>query len=209
MKRIFTRTALLFMACAFYAGWTQADEAPVPADKFVYCTVCHGIQMGGNSVIQAPRLSGMERWYVERQLHAFKNGWRGTHGDDTYGIEMQPMAAVLSDKEIAEVAAFVRSVSSAPAETSVKGDIVRGKALYSSCAACHKADGSGNEILASPPLTGLNDWYLLTQLKNYKSGIRGSNPADTYGLQMQAAAGVLLDEQAMKDVVRYIASLRK
>ena len=209
MKRIFKLATLLFTACTLYAGLSQADEPPVPADKFVYCTVCHGVQMGGNVVIQAPRLSGMERWYVERQLQAFKNGWRGMHDDDTYGVEMQPMAAILSDKEIAEVASYVRSVDSAPAEATIEGSVTRGKTLYASCAACHKADASGNEILASPPLTGLNDWYLLTQLQHYKSGVRGSNPADTYGLQMQAAAGMLPDEQAMKDVVRYITSLRK
>ncbi|ANO50409.1 c-type cytochrome [Woeseia oceani] len=209
MKRISVLTALLLTLGASYPASVIADENVVPADEFVYCTVCHGIQMGGNSVIQAPRLSGMERWYISRQLQSFKNGWRGAHPDDTYGQEMRPMAEVLSEKEINQVATYVRSVSSAPPATTIQGDINRGKALYSSCAACHKADASGNELLASPPLSGLNDWYLLTQLKNFKSGVRGNNPEDAYGMQMQAAAGLLADEQAMKDVVRYIASLRK
>jgi len=35
-------------------------------------------------------------------------------------------------------------------------------------------------------LTGLNDWYLLAQLRNFRDGIRGSGPADNYGVQMRA-----------------------
>ncbi|MEQ8204657.1 MAG: c-type cytochrome [Woeseia sp.] len=209
MKRTSVLAALLITLSATFSAAALADETVIPADEFVYCTVCHGIQMSGNSVIQAPRLSGMERWYTSRQLQSFKNGWRGAHADDTYGQEMRPMAEVLTDKEMTAVATYVRSVSSAPPAITVQGDVNKGKALFASCAACHKADASGNELLASPPLSGLNDWYLLTQLKNFKSGVRGSNPEDVYGMQMQAAAGLLADEQAMKDVVRYIASLRK
>jgi cytochrome c553 len=210
MKRNSTLRALLVAAGLIVATPLAAQDSPaIPADKFVYCTVCHGIQMSGNSVIQAPRLSGMDSWYIERQLLSFKAGWRGAHDDDTYGQEMRPMAAVLSDKEIAAVSQYVDQVTSAlPAQT-VDGDAERGKSLYLSCAACHGADASGNEMLASPALTGLNDWYLLTQLQNFKSGVRGSHPADTYGLQMKAAASLLTDEQAMKDVVRYISSMTK
>ena len=58
------------------------DELPIPADDYVYCTVCHGIQLMGNPIIRAPRLSGMDSWYVENQLRAFKKGWRGKHERD-------------------------------------------------------------------------------------------------------------------------------
>ena len=203
------RAILLAVSLIVATPLAAQDSPAIPADKFVYCTVCHGIQMSGNSVIQAPRLSGMDSWYIERQLQSFKAGWRGAHDDDTYGQEMRPMAAVLSDKEIAAVSQYVGEVTSALPEQTVDGDAERGKSLYVSCAACHGADGSGNEMLASPALTGLNDWYLLTQLKNFKSGIRGSHPADTYGAQMRASAALLADEQAIKDVVRYISSLQK
>ena len=210
MKRIALLQALLITSSLFIVGTAHAaDDVVIPADKFIYCTVCHGIQMGGNSVIHAPRLSGMDSWYIERQLQSFKSGWRGMHDDDTYGQEMRPMAAILSDKDIAAVSKYVSEVSSAAPQPIVDGDASRGRTLYTSCAACHGADASGNEALASPALTGLNDWYLLTQLENFKSGIRGSNPADTYGMQMRASAALLVDEQAMKDVVRYISSMQK
>ena len=183
------------------------DELPIPADEFVYCTVCHGVQMMGNSIINAPRLSGMASWYVENQLRAFKKGWRGKHERDVVGMEMQPMAAALTDKQIKEVSAFVAETrSDHPVET-IDGDVDKGKAHYSTCAACHGVRGEGNIALGSPALTGQNDWYLVRQLKYFRDGTRGGQPGDTYGMQMRASAGLLSDDEAILDVVKYISTL--
>lgn len=184
------------------------DELPVPADDFVFCTVCHGVQLMGNPIIKAPRLSGMEPWYVERQLENFKKEIRGLHGDDAFGYAMQPMAAALSDEQIGEVATFVNATRSPAAETTISGDVEKGKALYTTCGACHGADGEGNEALGSPDLRIPNDWYLVTQLRNFKSGSRGSNHADIYGMQMRASAQLLADDDAIMDVVSYITTLQ-
>ncbi len=184
------------------------DELPVPADDFVYCTVCHGVQLMGNPIIKAPRLSRMEPWYVERQLQNFKKEIRGLHGDDAFGYEMQPMAAALSSEQIGEVAAFVNATRSPASEATISGDAEKGKALYSTCAACHGANGEGNEALGSPDLRIANDWYLVTQLGNFKSGSRGSNPADIYGMQMRASVQLLADDDAIMDVVSYITTLQ-
>lgn len=180
----------------------------IPADEYVFCTVCHGVDMGGNVVIEAPRLSGMDTWYVERQLRAFRDDWRGTHDSDANGQEMRPMAAALSDAQIAEVAAYVKAVSSPPPALTVDGDVTRGEALYATCAGCHGAAAEGNEALGGPALTGLNDWYLVEQLEKYRAGLRGSHPDDRYGQQMKAATALLPDKQATADVVRYISTLR-
>jgi cytochrome c oxidase subunit 2 len=183
------------------------DELPIPADEFVYCTVCHGVQMMGNSIIDAPRLSGMESWYVENQLRAFKKGWRGKHERDVVGMEMQPMAAALTDEQIKQVSAFVAATrSDHPVET-INGDVDKGKAHYSTCAACHGVNGEGNIALGSPALTGQNDWYLVRQLKYFRDGTRGGQPGDTYGMQMRASAGLLSDDEAILDVVKYISTL--
>ena len=183
------------------------DELPIPADEFVFCTVCHGVQMMGNSIINAPRLSGMESWYVENQLRAFKKGWRGKHERDVVGMEMQPMAAALTDEQIKEVSAFVAATrSDRPVET-INGDADQGKAHYSTCAACHGVNGEGNIALGSPALSGQNDWYLVRQLKYFRDGTRGGQAGDTYGMQMRASAGLLSDDQAINDVVKYISTL--
>jgi len=184
------------------------DELPIAADDFIYCTVCHGIQLMGNPIIKAPRLSGMDAWHVEQQLVSFKKGLRGTHVDDPAGYEMQPMVAALSDDQISEVASFVNATRSPAPVITISGDVVKGKTYYSTCAACHGVDGSGNSALGSPDLTTTDDWYQVTQLRNFKSGSRGSHPGDTYGMQMRAAAQLLADEQAIIDVVSYISTLQ-
>ena len=176
--------ALLWLSLNTFA----ADELPVAAEEFVYCTVCHGVQLMGNQIIKAPRLSGMEPWYVEKQLHNFKKEIRGLHGD--------------------EVAVFVNATRSRPATPTIGGDAEKGKALYTTCAACHGSNGEGNEALGSPDLRIANDWYLVTQLNNFKSGSRGSHPADINGMQMRASVQLLTDDQAISDVVSYITTLR-
>lgn len=202
------RSALIALVLlASSANAIGDDQPPIPADRFVYCTVCHGTQTMGNVVIEAPRLSGMQSWYVEQQLHAFKNGWRGTHAGDLIGMEMQPMAVGLSDHDIVEVAKFVSSTQSPRPAVTVAGDVSKGRSLYQSCAACHGALGSGNKELGGPALTGLNDWYLVTQLKKFKNGQRGTNAADIFGNQMAASAQLLADDEAINDVVTYINSI--
>jgi len=201
-------TGILLATLLVIAQSAVADEElPIPADEFVYCTVCHGVQLMGNPVINAPRLSGMESWYVENQLHAFKKGWRGKHEADVVGMDMQPMAAALTDKQIKEVSAFVTATQSDSPSATIDGDAEKGRANYSTCAACHGVQAEGNIALGSPALTGLNDWYLVRQLENFRDGTRGGQAGDTYGMQMRASAGLLSDDEAVRDVVKYISTL--
>jgi len=185
-----------------------ADESPVTPAEFVYCTVCHGMQLRGNRNIEAPRLSQMDAWYIEQQLKSFKNGWRGTHQGDLVGMEMRPMAAALTDQQIRAAAEFAEASQAPLPPATVDGNAEAGRAHYTTCAACHGPDASGNEALGAPPLYGLNDWYLVRQLENFRDGVRGSNPDDVYGAQMRASVALLPDEQAIRDVIAYITSLQ-
>jgi len=56
-------------------------------------------------------------------------------------------------------------------------------------------------------LAGASDWYLLTQLQNFKSGVRGTQPDDAMGAKMRPFSMTLPNEQAMKDVIAYIGTL--
>ena len=53
----------------------------------------------------------------------------------------------------------------------------------------------------------LDDWYLLNQLRNFKSGARGARPDDTWGQTMRVNSLALTDE-AMQDVIAYVQTLR-
>lgn len=173
------------------------------SDRF--CLTCHGTDGQGNQAIDAPRLAGMEPWYLKRQLELFRDGLRGTHPEDLPGQEMQPMAEILSDDSITDIIDWVGSWEYTPAEiTLTDGNAERGQQLYQTCAACHGTEGEGNEAMNAPALAGQNDWYLMNQLVNFKEGYRGYDAQDRYGTQMRMMAQAIPDEAAMKDLVSYI-----
>lgn len=172
------------------------------------CAQCHGNDGGGMQSIAAPAIAGMASWYVERQLHNFKTGVRGTHPGDIAGTRMAPMARFLrSDEELTLVAKYVAEMPPVKQPRTITGSIVKGEARFQICAACHGAAGEGNQVTNGPRLAGASDWYLLTQLKNFKHGVRAGDPTrDPIGAGMAANAAAL-DDQAMLDLVSYINTL--
>jgi cytochrome c oxidase subunit 2 len=182
---------------------------PAAAEDFDYCILCHGTNGNGNSAIRAPKISGMELWYIARQLEAFATGMRGAHPDDTAGQEMQPVGARLkSESTLAAATQFITSLPSGKVEKTISGDVQRGRALYAACAGCHGAKAEGNEALQAPALASRSDWYLVAQLEKYRRGLRGTDSRDIYGAQMRAAATELGEEQASTDVVAFINTLQ-
>jgi cytochrome c553 len=172
-----------------------------------YCTTCHGVEGLGNIAIEAPRLAGMEAWYLKRQLENFRAGIRGKHGEDLQGNAMRPMAAKLSDESITDIVDWIGDWEYVPAKATIEGNVRQGRTAFQACAACHGANAQGNEALGAPALAGQNDWYLLTQLRNFRAGFRGSHQEDTFGSQMITMSKTLRDDQAVINVVSYINTL--
>lgn len=176
---------------------------------FDTCVPCHGADGGGNAELAAPAIAGLPQWYIEAQLEKFENGWRGSHPQDTVGLRMRSMANALDlSVDRPSVAEYVAGLPPAnPAPTLHEGDAEAGRAAYQTCAACHGADGRGNEVLKAPPLVGQSDWYLLAQLEKFKKGWRGTDPKDVSGATMRPNS-LLLDDAAMRNVVAYIQTLQ-
>lgn len=67
--------------------------------KLLYrnCIACHGANGQGIWATNAPRLSNMSDWYLERQLQNFRGGLRGNHPQDFNGTQMASMAKTLTD----------------------------------------------------------------------------------------------------------------
>ena len=122
-----------------------------------YCTTCHGTDGKGNEAVEAPRLAGMEGWYLRRQLENFRVGIRGVHLMDRAGIAMRPMAN-LTDESMTDIVEWVGGWEDTPAEATIEGDVDAGQALYGTCATCHGIDAKGNVSLGAPALAGQNDW---------------------------------------------------
>ena len=173
------------------------------------CASCHGADGAGNKALNAPRISGQKAWYIARQLANFKSGIRGSHEKDIYGQQMRPMSMTLAnDQMVADVSAYVSTLKSSASPPTIKGDAAAGKAAYAICATCHGANGEGNKALNAPAIAGQNDWYIVRQLYNFKNGIRGADPKDSYGQQMRPMAMTLADDAAINNVAAYISTLK-
>jgi cytochrome c oxidase subunit 2 len=196
-------SALAMVVMALMVRAARADNA------FDYCLLCHGANANGNYAIRAPKLSGMEPWYLARQLENFASGTRGSPVDDASGHEMRPVGLRLRESgELEAAVKFIGTLKPERPAPTITGNVAQGRRHFAACAACHGARGEGNAELQSPALAARSDWYLVTQLVNYKSGLRGSDERDTHGAQMRAVVNALPDEQAIRDVVAYINTLK-
>ena len=187
---------------------TNAQSAAADAAPHDYCLVCHGAYGQGNHAIGAPQIAGMPGWYLRRQLEGFRSGARGAHAEDSNGVTMRPMATALADEDtMRRVIDTVAAMPSQSVQPTLDGDRARGATLYLACAACHGNAAAGIAALATPPLRALNDWYMVTQLTNYRAGHRGYTANDIFGAQMRAASALLNSEEDIRAVVTYISSM--
>ena len=188
----------------------SAQNADHGEQDYKLCASCHGFKGEGNQLVNAPAIAGLESWYLDRQIRNFQDGIRGHADDDQPGQTMAQMTRGLaSDSEIADLVAFIGTLPDTVPRQTLEGDEAQGRPAYAACAACHGANATGNQALNAPGLTGLDDWYQLAQLKKFHGGQRGALAADIYGQQMAPMAKVRPDEQAMKDVIAYIHTLRE
>ena len=194
---------------------TYAQTAAAPAGDpaagqalYAVCAACHGAQGEGNAALNAPKLTGLGGWYLKRQLANFKHGLRGSNPKDAFGQTMAPMAATLADEAAVDnVIAFIQRLPDRPATVTIKGNARDGAQRFVTCAACHGADARGIQATNAPRLKGMNDWYLFTQLKNFRDGVRGGHPEDNYGSQMALFAAMLKDDQSIRDLIAHIDTL--
>jgi cytochrome c553 len=181
------------------------------ATKSAVCSACHG--PNGNSVNpEWPRLAGQSAVYITEQLRLFRSGVRNNP-------VMKPLAAGLSDQDIADLAVYYEAQTPLGLEADPsywKG----GEALYLSgdetrhvpaCVACHGPVGRGNLAAGYPALRAQQSVYVVKQLNDYASGTRytGANPAaaSRNGVMMFAISRRLSPEQ-IRDVASYVQGMR-
>lgn len=97
MTKILTLVALAMLSANVAAGDAAAGKT-----KTATCNACHGAD-GISSNDMWPNLAGQKEGYLVSQLKAFRDGGRANP-------MMAPMAASLSDDDIADLAAYYASL---------------------------------------------------------------------------------------------------
>jgi cytochrome c oxidase subunit 2 len=176
--------------------------------QYATCAACHGFEGEGLEALNAPKLAGMDPWYLKRQILNYKSGVRGAAEGDIYGAQMAAMSnTMVNDAAIHNVAAYLQTLPDVAPAGTVEGDLENGRRLYQTCGTCHGRQGQGIWSLNAPRAQGLNDWYLVQQLKNFRDGLRGAHPEDYYGAQMKMMADILTRDEYINDLVAYINTL--
>lgn len=205
------RTSTILAAClgvTLAAADSMAEDVERGAQHHVVCAACHGGQGEGSKELNAPRIAGLNDWYLVRQLLNYKEGSRGADPDDELGGQMRTMAMTLADEQaVVDVVAYIETLEPEEPEHTVTGDVAMGESRYTLCSACHGVNGEGNVAANAPRLAGQSDWYLVRQLKAFKEGVRGTHDGDIFGAQMRPMALLLADDAAINNVVAYINSL--
>jgi cytochrome c oxidase subunit 2 len=193
-------------------GAVAADGNPERGKQFfVTCQGCHGERAQGKKESGAPRLANQHGWYLTRQLQNFRDGIRGSHEDDSYGQLMSAMAKTLPDQQaVLDVVSYIMTLDVGAVEQTGGNEVTeKGRITFASCQSCHGLKAEGNQAIGAPRLAGQYQWYLIRQLQNFKGDMRGTHELDTYGQTMRSMAHALLpDEQTVRDVVAYIATLQ-
>jgi cytochrome c553 len=196
---------LILLASSVYTTLTLAADK---VSGLPTCVVCHGSNLQGNIVVQAPNLSILPAWYITSQLEAYQHNWRGEDASLIDAKDMRAVAVALKGIELDQALKFIESMKPQTAKPRLGGDQSHGQQLFASCSACHGEGAQGNAALKAPPLAGQNDWYIFYQLKDYQANIRGHMPDDSSGNMMRNSAKVLSTEQDLLDVASYLVSLK-
>ena len=126
---------------------------------------------------------------------------------ETARFEIQSTLVAESTMRYKEVVAAEKAASRAAAIAALPGDPAKGKLNFMTCMACHGQKGEGMRALNTPRLAGQASWYLKMQLLKFKEGVRGAHPQDITGMLMAPMAKLLTSEEAIDNVVAYIATL--
>lgn len=90
---------------------TIADNEVRGRKLYAVCANCHGDQAEGIWALNAPKMAGMDDWYLARQLGNFRAGIRGGHPDDHYGEQMSFMARTLADdRAIRDLVTYINTL---------------------------------------------------------------------------------------------------
>jgi len=172
------KLALILGLIVSFTVWAQGDIEAGKA-KSATCIACHSAD--GNSLItQYPKIAGQHSSYIEKQLTELKLGIETAGKKGRYDPVMSPMAMLLSEQDMKDLAAYYSSMLTS--DNATPEDVVeQGKVLYTAgdtkrgltaCIACHGPRGNGTALSGFPKISGQHADYIKIQLTKFKAGER-------------------------------------
>jgi cytochrome c553 len=185
------------------------------------CAGCHGEFGQGGKNGEYPRIAGMPRAYLYRQVKLFQKNTRPNLPMLEHVHERQ-----LSDQEILDISAFLEKIElptrlppvdeNAPGFNAYQrlldskkvvqvpiyeGNTANGQRIYNKeCRSCHGKEGWGDREKAVPQLAGQYTEYLLRQVAKYTKKIR-VHDADAPDEELLAE----LSPEEIRDVFAYLS----
>jgi cytochrome c553 len=123
---------------------------------------------------------------------------------------MGGMAMVLSEQDMADLAAYYASLTTSY-NTTPENVVEAGKVLYTAgdaqrglpaCIACHGPRGNGTELSGFPKISGQYADYIKSQLTMFRDGARGND----MNAMMRDVAKKLTDEE-IETLSQYVGGL--
>lgn len=204
---------MLFAGCALIANGVLAntpDGATLARQGSGHgvapCMACHAADGGGQVAAGFPRLAGLPRAYLRKQLDDFANGTR-------LNATMQPVASALSDAERDALADYYSKLarpntsiaSAAPSADAARlAQILAVRGRWSNgLPACEQCHGPGGIGVGDhfPPLAGQSSMYLSNELHAWQQGSRRNDPLQL----MQAVTNKLSEADIAAISVWYAA----
>ena len=193
--------ALGLVSAGAFGQAATGDAAKAKVLATTNCVACHGPD-GNSTEPRYPKLAGLQREYLYKQLNDFKAGKRQSE-------IMAPIVAVLNAEDFANLAAFYSEQKPAPGAIKDPKLAEQGRKIYHegkpdvgvpACSGCHYDKGEGTSRF--PRVAGQHAEYTYQQLKLFKEAKRENDR----GLAMQSVALNMTDAD-MRAVAEYLAGL--
>ncbi len=205
MKKVLTLVLTGLAISVATSVWADGGNAEAGKTKSATCAACHGAD-GNSTNPEWPKLAGQHAGYIVKQLTDLKKG------ETRKNATMSPMAAPLSEQDMADLAAYFSSQTRKLGEAD-QSKVALGEQVYkggnnatgvAACAACHGPTGAGNPASGFPSLYGQQTTYVKNQLNAFRKGERSNDP----GKMMQNIAANMTDKE-IDAVAEYVTGLKQ
>jgi cytochrome c553 len=158
--------ARLLQASLAFAVCGAVEAAPtISGGSRLYgpCVVCQQPNAWGSPDGGIPSLAGQQKRYIEKQLAVFRSGAR----EDTAMQIVAVHPTLNNHANIVALASYLSGLDANPNPVKGSGEHLRvGQELFVHiCAACHGADGRGNQDSRAPRIAAQHYPYLRRQIE--------------------------------------------